>query len=223
MRHAISILVLSVVAALPLPGALAAESDTMSVSGAITAQNACSLSLSSGGAIDYGLITASTLNASSDTALPQRSVSASISCTTPTRVAVALVDNRVHELSSGDGRRYGLGRTRTGNPMGHYYVFSSGMATVDGASVRVVFSHDGANGNWENAGNDYPNGAESWRRFNAFLDERRSFAPGNVPAAAFTTAQFRIDFIPYIYSLDALQLQGAERIDGSVVVDLLYL
>lgn len=221
MRHAISILVLAVVAALPLAGVRAAESDTMSVSGAITAQNACSLSLSSGGAIDYGLLTASTLNASSMTDMPLRSINASISCTTPTRVAVALFDNRVDETTSSSPQQYGLGRTRTGNPIGVYYVFSSGSATVDGASARVVYDYD-QGGIWNNAGNDFPNGAKLWYRYNSVNSERRSFAPGDVPAAVFTTAQFRIDFGARINSLDALQLQGAERIDGNVIVDLMY-
>jgi hypothetical protein len=211
-------LVLVAVMALPV-GARAAEADTMSVTGRITDQSGCTISFSNGGAIHYGLITAASLNQSSEKKLPEKSVTANLVCTGPTWMAMTIADVRPNAASHGDYDRFGLGVTRTGNPIGYYYVQTIAdqlpPAIVDGVTRR--FGQDSYTPSIGGA-MSRPAGADTWPKgyYRSFIDNAYFIIP-------FTTAQFEVAAWAYVRSRDALQLVGAERIDGQFVIDIYYM
>jgi hypothetical protein len=199
--------------------ARAAESDTMSVTGQITAQTGCTISLSGGGAVDYGLITAASLNQSSDTYLPDKRVSANIVCAAPTYMAMTIGDVRGNTLSEGHGRHFGLGSTRAGIPIGYYRVQTQAdeipRPIVDGVSRRfgqrygMHTEHDG----WS-----LPGGTDTWPK-----TDSRTFIDNSRVAVPVSTAQFEIAVWGQVQSRNALQLVGAERIEGQFVLDIYYM
>lgn len=83
---------------------------------------ACTPLLSSD-VVDYGTLSAKSLNATSETALPAKSLLFSINCDAPARFALVMHDNRDGTATGGiDGTAYGLNLDASRNKIGRYYL-----------------------------------------------------------------------------------------------------
>ncbi|HCR1551610.1 TPA: DUF1120 domain-containing protein [Pseudomonas aeruginosa] len=151
-----------------------AEPLEMRVAGTITPP-ACTPSLTGGGVIDYGTIPVSSLSPTSPTVLGVKSISFSITCKEPTRVAIRVIDNRADSYFpryilgiSGLSRssQFGLGMVR-GKPIGAYGIqLQNSSFIIDGAVGGNRFSSNngeswsGPFGGWVSVGN--PSMLFSW-------------------------------------------------------------
>jgi hypothetical protein len=208
-------LVLAAAMALPV-GARAAEADTMRVTGAITAHNACSLTLSNGGALSYGIIAADTLPPGTAT-LPEKSVQVSVVCSVPTYFALSLEDMR--QTSDVYTRLFDFRKDRNGQRIGLYQLRTINNATVNGSSGFVVA--------WTTGGTDATPGccwaptSERWGT--RITNDVRGFNQGGSTLASVTSAQFDVKVEAFIYSRTNWTLDGAQPLDGMFVMDLFYL
>jgi len=88
----------------------------LTVRGIIT-PNACTPSLSSGGVIDHGKMSAKDLNATQITPLPKVNLQMTVTCDAPVVFALKATDNRA---GSGNASGFGLGRINGTQKLGSY-------------------------------------------------------------------------------------------------------
>jgi type 1 fimbria pilin len=118
--------------------ASAASSTDLTVTGLIT-PSACTPSLSAGGIVDHGKISAKDLNQSSHTRLPRATLQMTVNCDAQTAYAVRGIDNR--ESSSPNMGSYGLGLINNIQKIGHYDLMFLN-ASADGSTTEPLESYD---------------------------------------------------------------------------------
>ena len=122
------------------PPAFAASNTDLSVRGSIT-PSACSPLISGGGMVDFGKMSAKSLNAEQHTSLPNQSMQLSVRCEAPTFFTLSTIDNRAGTSANHD-RWHGLGMTPNDEKLGgsafHLYT-----PVADGVAVRMITSVDG--------------------------------------------------------------------------------
>lgn len=117
--------------------AFAASSVDLTVQGIIT-PSACTPSLSSGGVVDHGKISAKDLKPNDYTLLNDHTLQMSITCDAPTLLALQGVDNRGDAIDPMSG--YGLGLV-DGKKLG-FYTLALANATSNGTAISVLESSD---------------------------------------------------------------------------------
>ncbi len=108
-------------AALILVGAsqaVATSSVDLNITGVIT-PSACEPNLSNGGVYDLGKIAAKDLNVDQPTPLPTHSLQLTITCATPTLLALAPRDNRAGSAYTTRSTYFGLGLINGDKKLGH--------------------------------------------------------------------------------------------------------
>ncbi|TFY92624.1 DUF1120 domain-containing protein [Pseudomonas kairouanensis] len=121
--------------------ALAASSVDLAVKGSIT-PSACTPSLSSGGTVDFGKMSAKDLNADKVTRLESDLIQLRISCDAATLFAFKGDDNRKGSVPDGHEGNFGLGLINGNEKLGSYYgVLTSAVA--DNSPARFIGSQDG--------------------------------------------------------------------------------
>jgi type 1 fimbria pilin len=188
--------------------AFAASSVDLSVTGTIT-PSACTPTLSSGGLVDYGKISAKDLNADKPTRLPIQTLQLMLTCDGPTRAAIEPKDNREGSDFNNDTYEFGLGLINTTEKLGAFgmYIWS---ALADGVTVRPIGSDDGGS-TWY---------GEHFLMRTAML----SFADtGTVTPKMFQTLVSDIHIEPRIAPTNQLTLNNEVAIDGSVTLSVVYL
>ncbi|WP_347904295.1 DUF1120 domain-containing protein [Pseudomonas purpurea] len=137
MNNKLSILT----AALLLTGAssaFAASSTDLTVKGLIT-PSACTPTLSSGGIVDHGKISAKDLRPNNYTDLPRITLQMNMNCDAPTTYALNGIDNR--ESSAPSSISYGLGLINNTQKIGMFYLqFLNAVA--DGVGTEPLESSD---------------------------------------------------------------------------------
>ena len=122
------------------PAVFAASNTDLSVRGSIT-PSACSPLISGGGMVDFGKMSAKSLNAEQHTSLPNQSMQLSVRCEAPTFFTLSTIDNRAGTSANHD-RWHGLGMTPNDEKLGgsafHLYT-----PVADGVAVRMITSEDG--------------------------------------------------------------------------------
>lgn len=208
----LSVLSLSLLASLTVQAADTAE---LKVKGTIR-PSACMPSFTGDGTVDYGTISAKSLNASSGTQLPAKTIAFAITCDGPTRIALRTIDNRAASVVTGlssTGSSYGLGMYQ-GKSIGVYNVFvTPGAFMADGGAVDVVYEKDVAgSGSWQKSSQGNLGG------------NRHSFAPAN------TTTPGAYKAITGMFTIQATINKGSELpltenipLDGSATVEVQYL
>lgn len=188
------------------PFALATSSTDLTVTGVITPQ-ACTPSLSGGGMVDNGKISAKDLNQDKDTLLPPQTLQMTIACDAPTLFALDSTDNKAGTSSNG---WFGLGLTDAGEKIG--FVYPTGQNPVaDGNAVRMIESED--------------DGA-SWELRNWLIPESLSaFAAASGPITPTTIKDLAMDLDvqTYIARADSLTLTDEVTLDGSATIEVKYL
>jgi hypothetical protein len=119
--------------------AFAASSTSLTVTGIITPV-ACTPSLSKGGLVDNGKISAGDLNPAWSTLVGTQPLQLTVACNAPARFALDPIDNRA---STGIAPNlFGLGLTDDGEKLGYFHVGVKN-ALADGQPAQAIYSDDG--------------------------------------------------------------------------------
>ncbi|MDQ0670334.1 MULTISPECIES: DUF1120 domain-containing protein [unclassified Pseudomonas] len=190
--------------------AFAASTVDLTVKGIIT-PNACTPSLSSGGVIDHGKMSAKDLYPDRIYPLPKVTLQMTVTCDAPVIFALKATDNRI---GSGSGSGFGLGFINGTQKLGSYSLTLGATGSppqADGETVQAIGSFD--------------NGV-TWERWNSFETGTylsvATLADASTPRA---TQQLvtPVAYSGYINRTDGLDLSNEVNIDGSATIEVLYL
>ncbi|MGY2259738.1 DUF1120 domain-containing protein [Pseudomonas sp. SDO55104_S430] len=188
--------------------AFAASSVDLTVTGMIT-PSACEPTLSRGGVVDYGKISAKDLNADTPTMLEKQTVQLILTCDAATLAAIEAKDNREGSAIIDDPDEFGLGLINGNQKLGsmNLRLFTP---VADGATVRTVGSQD--------------NGATWYEEVYLTRDNIVSVAEASsmVPLP-FQTWASDVRISPRIAPTNSLTLTNEAAIDGSVTLTVRYL
>ncbi|SES77819.1 Protein of unknown function [Pseudomonas sp. NFR09] len=191
---------------------LAASSTDLNVSGLIT-PSACTPSLSGGGVVDFGKISAADLYEHSAKALPPATLQLGVECEAATLYAFIGLDNR-DGSSIGGPTSYGLGLINQTERVG---AFDLGLnnATADGMQVATLASRDNG-ATWQQSSE---NALWTRDRLAGFGTEAAgTWAP--IPIRALSS-DLRIYAV--IAATSTLTLTEEQPLDGSATLELRYL
>ncbi|AKS06223.1 DUF1120 domain-containing protein [Pseudomonas trivialis] len=187
---------------------LAASSVDLTVKGLIT-PSACEPTLSNGGVVDIGKISAKDLNADQETHLPSQYLQLGVTCDAATLMALEATDNREGSNFADDMAHFGLGLTNDSEKLG-------------GMELRIVDPIADGVSPWIIG---LQNGSSTWIRSYYFArDNILSVANTGgaipIPVQQFTSS-LRIN--PIIAPTSGLTLNNEVAIDGSVTLTVIYL
>ena len=199
------------VASLLLAGAtqaIAASSVDLAVKGLIT-PSSCTPTLSNGGAVDYGKLSAKDLNADSKTPLPQQTLQLTVTCDAATLMALEGKDNRAGSDYANDSMEYGLGLINGNEKLGGMKL-GLRNPVADGVAARVIGS--------DNSGN-------TWYVDYMFTDDNILSVADASTVAPMPVQLFNADLqiTPFIAPTNQLTLTNEAAIDGSVTLTVKYL
>ena len=194
------------------PAALAASSADLTVTGLITPQ-ACTPSLSNGGVIDNGKISAKDLNPDTNTLVGTHPLQLSVTCSAPIAIALYGIDNKAS--SSLADNYFGLGFTDTGEKIG---IFGARIisATADGSTIKPIRSTDiSAPRPW-------------WEPAHLMGKGEYTSVGTGVPGGRHIPSPVQnltmdLDVDTYIAPANSLTLTDEVKIDGSATFELTYL
>lgn len=189
--------------------------------GASIAPVACAPTLSHGGVVDLGEISPASLNASTSTVLPKKTLTLWLYCDDSARFAFSLHDERAGSVLSGSTDRYGLGLDGRGGKIGEYeVVLDPGTATAtggEGTTYRLLLTESPDNGASWMISSSQP--ARLTGNLLGFTDVATSNA-GPEPWTFLTTT---IDFNVTIAPLSSLATYETIRLDGAARLLITYL
>jgi hypothetical protein len=119
--------------------AFAASTD-LTVTGIIT-PGACTPSLSGGGIIDHGKISAKDLVPNNPNVLPKQTLQMAVNCDAPVQYYFSPIDHRAGTAWN-NSSNFGLGLTNAGEKLGSFYVDAL-KVTADGVDALPIISLDG--------------------------------------------------------------------------------
>lgn len=120
--------------------ASAASTAQLAVQGSIT-PSACQPTLSAGGNVDHGKLSAKDLKPEDYTSLEQATMAFTMSCEGPTLLALKTIDNRSGSAIFPDWHAHGLGTTAEGENLGSVS-FSLNDTIADSVAVTNIISTD---------------------------------------------------------------------------------
>ncbi|MGY2400907.1 DUF1120 domain-containing protein [Pseudomonas sp. SDO5271_S396] len=188
--------------------ALAASSVDLTVRGLIT-PSACEPTLSGGGNVDVGKISAKDLNADKETSLARHTLQLTVTCDAATLMAIEPKDNRAGSTSYTDDGTFGLGLVNGTEKLG-YFDMTIESAVADGVDVRPITSQDSGL-TWTPQRYLLNNGITS-------VADSATVAP--VPLQSLVT---ELMVRPYIAPANSLTLTEEVPIDGSTTLTVKYL
>ncbi|NWC74511.1 DUF1120 domain-containing protein [Pseudomonas sp. P7759] len=190
--------------------ALAASSVDLSVKGSIT-PSACTPSLSDGGVVDYGKISAQDLNPTGVTELPKAFFKLAVNCEGRSLFGLAAQDNR--SSVAGSSASFVLGRISPTNWIGTYFLSMANLV-ADDPSAYPIYSVD--NGSTWLFDPDKPVPANTLSAFGNHLSG--SLAPVSLKAVS-------LDLVvePFIFPKSQLPAGETIPLDGSATFELRYL
>lgn len=201
----------TLIAGLLLAGAsqaFAASSVDLTVTGLIT-PSSCTPTLSNGGALDYGKISAKDLRPDLPTSLGAKTLQLSVTCDAATLMALEAKDNREGSDFNNDPLEYGLGLINGTEKLGGMMLRVL-YPVADSVPARTIGSYDGGN---------------TW-----MFD--RNLARDNILSVADATTDTPIpvqvltaelSVTPRIAPSSGLTLTNEAAIDGSVTLTVVYL
>lgn len=186
--------------------AYAASTVDLAVKGIIT-PNACTPTLSGGGVIDHGKMSAKDLNATAITPLPAASLQMTMTCDAQIAFALKATDNR---QGSGNGSYFGMGLINGNQKLGSYSLELT-TPLADTEAVQSIASFDGGT-TWE----PYTNFE------NGLLLSVATMADSSTPRPTQSLVA-NISYSGYINRTDGLDLSNEVNIDGSATIEVMYL
>ncbi|MEP9171609.1 DUF1120 domain-containing protein [Enterobacter hormaechei] len=194
---------------------------------------ACTPSLSNGGVADYGRIMLSDLSPTDTNQLGNRDVTLSISCTSPTKVAWTIVDDRADSVQkltikntgwnngeSWGNFLYGVGKTAGDVNLGAYaVVIHSSSITADGDSAQGLTSVPGPDDDvWV-----YMSATSEPVRPSLNMFTVGPNGSGSLYPKAYSNAVFPLRVSLAIQGTDALAITDDTNIDGQATISLVYI
>ncbi|AZE53292.1 Beta-fimbriae probable major subunit [Pseudomonas synxantha] len=180
---------------------------------------ACTPSLSNGGVVAFGKLSAMDLQRRQETPLPARLLVVSVSCDAPTAFALHLLDNRQGSATGpADSTHYGLGLDARERKIGRYQLtFDPARTTAD--AWTQVYRTDSAStaGPWSSAHTGrIAIDASRYLGFNASAGSNHGPDPvQNLSAGASLEA--------VIAPLETLDVANEVHMDGSATLEVVYL
>ena len=188
------------------PYALAASSTDLTVTGVIT-PSSCTPSLSGGGIIDYGKISAKDLNQDKATTLPTQTLQLTVNCDAAIPFRLLPTDNRSGTI--GGDNDFGLGFINGDQKLGGY-IASIRTPIADGVAVQSLLS--ATNGNtWFTSPIMAPN------HLSAF-----GAVGGPATPIAIKDLQTDLRVSTQIARADSLDLTNEVALDGSATISIVY-
>ena len=200
-----------------------AQSIDLRVIGTITPP-ACVPTIAGGGVVNYGNISASTLNMTTHNRLPTQDVAFSIACNQAANVAVKVTDNRTASMIPGiastidptvtDEHNHGLGTSGDVNVGGYVMRMVQGSFTGDGEPVYSVTSRDTGTTWGQHGGGHLTHGTGAYYSW--------SKTDGGAPDS-FQNLAGTLQIEAVLNHGSALPLTGNVDLDGSATLELVYL
>ncbi|WP_236202367.1 DUF1120 domain-containing protein [Pseudomonas carnis] len=186
----------------------AASSVDLTVKGLIV-PSACTPSLSGGGVVDHGKISAKDLNLDDATYLDKRTLTMTVNCDAPIQFALHPIDNRAS--SSMDSSYFGLGFINDTQKLGYYYLTLSNPVADDGVVVQTIGSTDQG---------------QTWFK-EKFLDPDLYMSVASMEDLTLPLAvkdlSVDVGVSTAIHRADGLDLSNEVTIDGSATLEVKYL
>lgn len=193
-----------------VPTVFAASGVDLTVKGLIT-PSACVPSLSGGGVVDYGKISAQDLNPTGRTDLPESRVQLTVTCEATTLMAVMSLDNR--QDSSSGLPYFGLGWATGGVTIGGY-VLKTENSTGDGVPSPMIETDSSGMGWMEADGMLWQTG---WMRT---LNGGSGHALVPLPMRVLKT---EVTLSPWLNDKSTMPIAQEIHMDGSVSFTVKYL
>lgn len=205
-----------VLATLLIAAAPAAFANTaqVNVTGTITPV-ACRIALANAGNFDLGEIKATELDSGSTTKRPTQSTDFSVECDAAVRFAMTAIDMNEADNQNASDAYFSLGKTTSGESMGHYLLYVQD-ATAGSDALYRTYSADGGLV-WTRSSSTAPT-----------LDRKRLISWTTVEGSsagptAIQQLSASLDLYPYIAPTSGLSLTEDQQINGGVVLTVKYL
>ena len=183
-----------------------ASSTDLTVTGVIT-PSSCTPTLSAGGIVDYGKISAKDLNQDRHTSLPNKVLQLAVNCDAAIPFRLLPTDNK--SGTSYDGNDFGLGFINGDQKLGHFYVRIR-TPIADGVAVQSLLS--ATNGNTWFAGSGMePNVLSAF-----------GAVGGPTTPIAIKDLQTDLNVRAQIARADSLDLTNEVALDGSATISIVY-
>ncbi|WP_084323719.1 DUF1120 domain-containing protein [Pseudomonas migulae] len=184
------------------PLAFAASSTDLSVTGTIT-PNACTPTLSDGGIVNIGKISAKDLDLTSNTLVNTQPMQLNVNCNAANMFALNAIDNKA--ATSLADNWFGLGETNALEKLGIFRaVIKSALA--DGETVQAIYSLDGGT---------------RWERTNQIGPGELTSVGVNRPLPV-KDLTMELEIQTYIARADSLTLTDEITVDGSATFEMKY-
>jgi len=184
------------------PYAMAASSTDLTVTGLIT-PNACTPTLSGGGIVDIGKISAKDLKMTSNTLVNTQPMQLTVACNAANTFALNAIDNRAATSLADNG--FGLGQTNASEKLGMFQaVIKSALA--DGNTVQAIYSANGV----------------SWFPTN-HIGPGELTSVGEYRPLSVKDLTMELEIKTYIARADSLTLTDEVIVDGSATFEMKYL
>lgn len=187
---------------------LAASSVDLTVKGLIT-PSACTPTLSNGGAVDYGKISAKDLKVDQQTFLDSQTVQFTVTCDAATLMAMEAKDNREGSDANNDEMEFGLGLINGTEKLGGMELRLLNPV-ADSVPVATIGSYDGGI-TW---------GTERNLMRNNLIAPAVAGVNTPIPVQLWTAD---LNVMPFIAKTSGLTLTNEVAIDGSVTLTVRYL
>lgn len=187
---------------------LAASSVDLTVKGLIT-PSACTPTLSNGGAVDYGKISAKDLKVDQQTFLDSQTVQFTVTCDAATLMAMEAKDNREGSDANNDEMEFGLGLINGTEKLGGMELRLLNPV-ADSVPVATIGSYDGGV-TW---------GTERNLMRNNLIAPAVAGVDTPIPVQLWTAD---LNVMPFIAKTSGLPLTNEVAIDGSVTLTVRYL
>ena len=187
---------------------LAASSVDLTVKGLIT-PSACTPTLSNGGAVDYGKISAKDLKVDQQTFLDSQTEQFTVTCDAATLMAMEAKDNREGSDANNDEMEFGLGLINGTEKLGGMELRMLNPV-ADSVPVATIGSYDGGI-TW---------GTERNLMRNNLIAPAVAGVNTPIPVQLWTAD---LNVMPFIAKTSGLTLTNEVAIDGSVTLTVRYL
>lgn len=191
-----------------VPNALAASSTDLTVTGIIT-PSACTPTLSGGGIVDHGKLSAKDLHQDKPTSLPTATLQLSVNCDSATTLRLKPIDNRPESTALDPYDYFGLGFINGNQKLGGVEVRMINPQ-ADGVGVRHLVSQ---------------NNGDTWSSYSYMQpDTLSAFGAVAGPAIPIAIKDLVSEFWVHtvIARADSLDLSNEVALDGSVTLEILY-
>ena len=185
----------------------AASSVDLTVKGLIV-PSACTPSLSGGGVVDHGKISAKDLNLDDATYLDKRTLTMTVNCDAPIQFALHPIDNRAS--SSMSSSYFGLGFINDTQKLGYYFLTLSNPVADEGVVVQTISSTDLQN--WMR-----------WPEWDAGLYMSVASMDDHTQPLAVKDLTVDLNVYTAINRADGMDLSNEVTIDGSATLEVKYL